>query len=196
MGGVDFGIARNQYALLRHDDQFDFYNGAGVDVTFMGAGEMDASGNVNATRLGSMPTGAGGFIDITTNAKHVVFCSSFTAKGLACSFEDGRLHIRQEGSVIKLVKKVRQISYNGEIARRKGQRMHYVTERAVFELCPEGLTLTEIAPGIDLKTQVLDLMEFEPLVSPDLKLMNQDIFIEKGTFGLKNILKAKESGGY
>lgn len=74
--------------------------------------------------------------------------------------------------------------------------MHYVTERAVFELCPEGLILTEIAPGIDLKTQVLDLMEFEPLISPDLKLMNPDIFKEKGTFGLKNILKAKESGGY
>ncbi|MCI9480255.1 MAG: acyl CoA:acetate/3-ketoacid CoA transferase [Lachnospiraceae bacterium] len=192
MGGIDFGIAKNQYALLRHDDQFDFYNGAGVDVTFMGAGEMDASGNVNATRLGSTPTGAGGFIDITTNAKHVVFCSSFTAKGLVCSFEGGRLHIRQEGSVIKFVKKVKQISYNGEIARKKGQRMHYVTERAVFELRPEGLTLTEIAPGIDLRTQVLDLMEFEPLVSPDLRLMNPDIFKESGTFGLKNILNTNE----
>ena len=72
MGGIDFGIARNQFALVRHDDQFDYYNGPGVDVTYMGAGEVDAEGNVNATRLGPKPTGAGGFIDITTNAKHVV----------------------------------------------------------------------------------------------------------------------------
>ena len=80
MGGIDFGIAKNNFALIRHDDQFDYYNGAGVDVTFMGAGELDAQGNVNATRLGPNPTGAGGFIDITTNAKHVVFCSTFTDK--------------------------------------------------------------------------------------------------------------------
>ena len=188
MGGVDFGIAKNNFALLRHDDQFDYYNGAGVDVTFMGAGQIDAQGNVNATRLGVNPTGAGGFIDITTNAKHVVFCSTFTGKGLECSFEDEELHIKQEGKLIKFVNKLQQISYNGEIARKKGQKMHYVTERAVFELRPEGLTLTEIAPGIDLQTQVLDLMEFKPLISKDLKTMNPAIFKMDGAFGLKNFL--------
>lgn len=188
MGGVDFGIAKNNFALLRHDDQFDYYNGAGVDVTFMGAGELDERGNVNATRLGPSPTGAGGFIDITTNAKHVVFCSTFTGKGLACSFEDRKLHINQEGQLIKCVKQLQQISYNGEIARKKGQKMHYVTERAVFELRLEGLTLTEIAPGIDLKTQVLDLMEFTPLIAEDLKEMDPAIFCEEGPFGLKRYL--------
>lgn len=188
MGGVDFGIAKNNFALLRHDDQFDYYNGAGVDVTFMGAGELDERGNVNATRLGPSPTGAGGFIDITTNAKHVVFCSTFTGKGLACSFEDRKLHINQEGQLIKCVKQLQQISYNGEIARKKGQKMHYVTERAVFELRPEGLTLTEIAPGIDLNTQVLDLMEFTPLIAEDLKEMDPAIFCEDGAFGLKRYL--------
>lgn len=188
MGGIDFGIAKNNFALVRHDDQFDFYNGAGVDVTYMGAGEIDASGNVNATKLGPKPTGAGGFIDITTNAKHVVFCSSFTGKGLECSFEGDMLHINKEGSLIKFVNHVQQISYNGKIARAKGQKMHYVTERAVFELRPEGLVLTEIAPGIDLQTQVLDLMEFKPIISSDLKEMDANLFKENGAFGLKNYL--------
>lgn len=187
MGGIDFGIAKNTFAIIRHDDQFDYYNGAGVDVTYMGAGELDPQGNVNATRLGPNPTGAGGFIDITTNAKHVVFCSTFTGKGLECSFEDGKLHIINEGSLIKCVNKLQQISYNGEIARKKGQKMHYVTERAVFELRPEGLTLTEIAPGIDLQTQVLDLMEFKPLISENLKTMDSALFSE-GPFGLKKYL--------
>ncbi|MCI8584698.1 MAG: acyl CoA:acetate/3-ketoacid CoA transferase [Lachnospiraceae bacterium] len=188
MGGIDFGIAKNNFALIRHDDQFDYYNGAGVDVTFMGAGELDEKGNVNATRLGPNPTGAGGFIDITANAKHVVFCSTFTGKGLDCSFEDGKLHIHREGQLIKCVKKLQQISYNGEIARKKGQKMHYVTERAVFELRPEGLTLTEIAPGVDLQTQVLDLMEFRPLIAEDLRVMDEAIFCEEGAFGLRKYL--------
>ena len=188
MGGIDFGIAKNQFALVRHDDQFDYYNGPGVDVTYMGAGEVDAQGNVNATCLGPKPTGAGGFIDITTNAKHVVFCSSFTAKGLDCTFEGGRLHINQEGSLIKFVNQIKQVSYNGKIAREKGQKMHYVTERAVFELRPEGLTLTEIAPGIDIQTQVLDLMEFTPRISPDLKEMDMAIFMEGAPFGLRKYI--------
>lgn len=189
MGGIDFGIAKNNFALLRHDDQFDYYNGAGVDVTYMGAGEIDPDGNVNATRLGPNPTGAGGFIDITTNAKHVVFCSSFTGKGLDCSFENGQLHINKEGSLIKFVNKVQQISYNGKIAREKHQKMHYITERAVFELRPEGLVLTEIAPGIDLQTQVLDLMEFKPIISENLKEMNPAIFSEAIPYGLKDIIR-------
>jgi propionate CoA-transferase len=195
MGGIDFGIAKNNFALVRHDDQFDYYNGAGVDITFMGAGQLDQNGNVNATRLGPNPTGAGGFIDITANARHVVFCSTFTGKGLKVSFKDNKLHIDQEGSLIKLVNKVQQISYNGEIARAKHQKMHYVTERAVFELTPEdGIVLTEIAPGIDLETQVLNLMEFKPKISSNLKLMPECLFTENGPFGLRNYIlnKSKE----
>ena len=191
MGGVDFGIAKNNFALVRHDDQFDYYNGAGVDVTYMGAGEVDADGNVNATKLGPNPTGAGGFIDITTNAKHVVFCSTFTGKGLVCSFRGDKLHIDREGSIIKFVKNLQQISYNGILARKKGQKMHYVTERAVFELRPEGLTLTEVAPGIDLQTQVLDLMEFKPIISASLKEMPAEIFRENSSYGLKDWIVSK-----
>lgn len=193
MGGIDFGIAKNNFALLRHDDQFDYYNGAGVDITFMGAGEIDENLNVNATRLGPNPTGAGGFVDITTNAKHVVFCSSFTGKGLKVSFDGNQLHIDQEGSLIKFKKKVLQISYNGKIAMNKGHKMHYVTERAVFEPSSDGLVLTEIAPGIDLQTQILDLMEFKPIISPDLKTMNPEIFKADGPFGLKDIIYSKKA---
>lgn len=189
MGGIDFGIAKNNFALMRHDDQFDFYNGQGVDVTFMGAGQVDKDGNVNATRLGPNPTGAGGFIDITTNAKHIVFCSTFTGKGLEVSFEGGKVTILKEGSLIKFVNKLQQISYNGVIARNKGQKMHYVTERAVFELTPEGLVLTEIANGIDLQTQILDLMEFKPIISENLKTIDSCIYKADGPYGLKNMLK-------
>ena len=104
-----------------------------------------------------------------------------------------RLHIDQEGSLIKFVNKIQQISYNGTIARAKKQKMHYVTERAVFELCPEGLVLIEIAPGIDLKTQILDLMEFTPIIAEDLKEMDPALFREDGLFGLKNYLLTQTS---
>ncbi|MFP3154855.1 acyl CoA:acetate/3-ketoacid CoA transferase [Lachnospiraceae bacterium ZAX-1] len=187
MGGVDFGIAKNCYALVRHDDQFDYYNGAGVDVTYMGAGEMDEEGNVNATKMGPKPTGAGGFIDITSNAKHVVFCSTFTGKGLKCSFEGGKLNIEQEGSIIKLVDKVQQISYNGKIAREKGQKMHYVTERAVFELRKVGPVLIEIAPGVDLQKDILDQMKFKPIIAENLKEMHAGLF-QEAPFGLKDMI--------
>ena len=189
-GGMDFGISQNAVALIPVDDQFDFYNGAGVDVTFMGAGEMDAEGNVNATKLGPRPTGAGGFIDITRNAKHVVFCSTFTGKGLACSFEDGRLKIDQEGSLKKMVKNIQQVSYNGKLARERGQKMHFVTERAVFELRAEGPVLTEIAPGVDLKKNILEQMEFTPVIAGDLKEMNPALFCEQ-PFGLAAFVKGE-----
>ncbi|WP_094547236.1 acyl CoA:acetate/3-ketoacid CoA transferase [Petroclostridium xylanilyticum] len=187
-GGIDFGIGKNLYAMIEHHAQMDFYNGAGVDFTFMGAGEMDIEGNVNSTKMGNRCTGAGGFIDITQNAKHVIFCSTFTAKGLEINFDGGKLNIVQEGSVKKLVSKVGQISYNGLLAREKGQRMHFVTERAVFELRKEGPVLIEIAPGVDLKRDILDQMEFKPIIDKDLKIMDSRIF-QEGSFGLKDLLK-------
>lgn len=177
-GGTDFGIGRNLTAMISHQDQMLYYNGAGVDITYMGAGEMDPQGHVNATRLGASCPGAGGFIDITQNARHVVFCSSFTAKGLEIACENGALRIVQEGEVCKFVNAVDQISYNGELARKKGQTMHYVTERAVFELRPEGPVLVEIAPGIDLERDVLAQMAFRPLIDPKLTVMERALFDE------------------
>jgi len=177
-GGVDFGIGKNLSAMISHQDQMLYYNGAGVDITYMGAGELDINANVNATKLGTQCTGAGGFIDITQNARHVVFCSTFTAKGLVVKIENNKLEIVQEGKVKKLVNNVNQISYNGRLALKQNQKMHFVTERAVFELTPEGLELIEIAPGIDLKKDILEHMEFSPIVSKNLKIMDIELFKE------------------
>ncbi len=186
-GGVDFGIGKNLTAMINHQEQMLYYNGAGVDITYMGAGEMDANGHINATRMGDRCTGAGGFIDITQNAHHVVFCSTFTAKGLEVAFQQGQLTILQEGSVKKLVRSINQISYNGEIARQKKQKMHLVTERAVFELTAQGPMLIEIAPGVDLERDILQQMEFMPLISPSLKQMDAALFCD-APFGLKEML--------
>lgn len=166
---IDFGIAMNAQALISHDRQFEYYNGAGIDFTFMGAGQMDQHGNVNATRMGNKAPGAGGFIDITSTARNVVFCSTFTGGGLKTSFNpETGLTIEQEGEFKKLVKDVQQISYNGKLAQERGQNMWYVTERAVFKLTENGPMLIEIAEGVDLQKDILDQMEFQPLIAENL----------------------------
>ena len=151
----------------------------------MGLGELDGEGNVNSTKMGTRCTGAGGFIDITQNAKKVIFLGTFTARGAKYEFSDGKLKILREGEVCKMVEKVAQLSFNGPLARKKGQEGMSVTERAVFKLCKEGVMLVEIAPGIDLQTQVLDRMEFTPNISDDLKRMDEALFIQDGPFGLR-----------
>jgi len=167
-GGVDFGIAEYPDALIEHPYQFDFYNGHGVDITFMGFGEADQAGNVNATKLGDRATGAGGFIDITQQARTVVFCGTFTAQGLKVEIEDGRLCVAREGAVRKWVSAVQQVSFHGQRALKNGQRVVVVTERAVLELRPEGWVVVEIAPGVDLERHVLAHMDFRPHVLDNL----------------------------
>lgn len=189
-GGIDFGIGQNLYAMIGHHEQMDYYNGAGVDVTFMGFGELDGEGNVNATKMGTRCTGCGGFIDITQNAGKVVFCGTFTASGCEFSFKDHKLTILKEGKIRKMVSEVAQYSFNGKISREKGQQVYIVTERAVFKLVPEGVMLTELAPGIDLKTQVIDLMDFEPIISKDLKVMDGALFNE-GAVGMRKRVLGK-----
>lgn len=185
-GGIDFGIGQNLVAMIGHHEQMDYYNGAGVDITYMGLGELDGNGNINSTKMGPRCTGAGGFIDITQNAKIVVFCGTFSASGAKYRFEDNKLVIEEEGKIKKMVSSVAQISFNGEIARNKGQKVIIVTERCVFELVKEGVKLVEIAPGIDLQTQILDVMDFRPIVDENLKTMDSDLFIQDGPFGLKD----------
>lgn len=184
---IDFGISMNAQALIPHDRQFELYNGTGIDFTFMGAGEMDQDGNVNATKMGTKAPGAGGFIDITATAKNVIFCSTFTGGGLKTAFSDEGMKIEQEGRFKKLVKKVQQISYNGKIALANGQNMLYVTERAVFKLTENGPMLIEIAKGLDLQKDILDQMEFEPLIADELKYTDTAVYKE-GVFGLKEII--------
>ena len=184
-GGIDFGIGQNLMAMIGHHEQMDYYNGAGVDITYMGLGELGEDGSVNSTKMGTRCTGAGGFIDITQNAKKIVFLGTFTASSAKYEFKDGKLNILQEGKIRKMVRNVAQLSFNGPMARKKGQEVMIVTERAVFELCKEGVKLIEIAPGIDLHTQILDMMDFKPIISEELREMDASLFIQNGPFGLQ-----------
>ena len=187
LGGVDFGVGKNCTAIIPHEQQFDFYDGRGVDNCFMGAGEIGPDGSVNATRMGSRAPGCGGFIDITQNAKKIVFCTTFTASGLACEVNADGIRIVKEGSIHKFVRTLQQVSFSGAGALRGGQEVIYVTERAVFRLTPEGLQLTEIAPGADLEKDILAQMDFRPQIAVGLKKMDARLF-GPVPFGLAEIL--------
>jgi len=171
LDGVLFGYARNASAMLDAPTQFDFYGGGGLDLAFLGFGEMDELGNVNVSRLGGLAVGPGGFIDIAQNARKVIFCGTFAAKGVKLATGDGRMTVQQQGQVHKLVKRVDQITFSGPQSLQRGQTALYLTERASFRLTPEGLELFEIAPGIDLQRDVLDQMDFAPRIAADLAVM-------------------------
>ncbi|MCI8659967.1 MAG: acyl CoA:acetate/3-ketoacid CoA transferase [Lachnospiraceae bacterium] len=176
MGGIIFGVSHNPEAMVDQTLQFNFYDGGGLDVCFLGMAQADGSGNVNSSKTGRMLSGCGGAINISQNAKKVVFCGTFTAKGLKVEVKDGRLSILQEGQIHKLVKLVDQITFSGKYAQSVHQPVLYVTERAVFELRDGKMMLTEIAPGMDLEKDILAHMDFMPEISPDLKEMDRDIF--------------------
>ena len=165
LDGPMFGAARDADAIIPSVDQFDYYSGGGIDTGFLGMGEMDGAGNVNVSKIGGVLVGPGGFVDITQTANKVVFCGTFEAKGLKVTRDDaGTLQIVQPGEVRKLVGQVEHITFSGAEARRRGQTVIYVTERAVFRLDSDGVALMEIAPGIDLQRDVLDRMGFEPIL--------------------------------
>ncbi|MEY4978912.1 MAG: hypothetical protein RLZZ352_1182 [Pseudomonadota bacterium] len=177
MDGVLFGYARNATAMLDAPTQFDFYAGGGLDIAFLGFGEFDAQGNVNVSKLGGLTVGPGGFIDIAQNAKKVVFCGTLAAKGVKLQTGDSQLRVLQQGSVKKLVKAVDQITYSGPQGLVRGQTVLYLTERASFRLTPQGIELFEVAPGVDLQRDVLDQMDFVPLVADNLLVMDEAFFL-------------------
>jgi propionate CoA-transferase len=187
--GLRFGTAINPEAFMNHSDQFDFYNGGGLDLTVLGLAEVDGQGNLNVSKFGPRVAGAGGFINITQSSKKIIFTGTFTASGLKCRIGDGRLTIEQEGKVKKFIKKVSQVTFSADFARENNLEVYFVTERAVFTPGPSGLVLAEIAPGVDLKKDILANMEFEPQIHPGLKVMDERIFTDKPMGLLKGFLQ-------
>ena len=187
-GGLDFGQAYNPEAIIEHNAMFDFYDGGGLDIAFLGLAQSDADGNVNVSKFGR-PMGSGGFVNITQNSKKLVFTGTFTSGGFASEIRDGRLRIIKEGRFIKFLENVEQITFSGKYARLAKKNVVYVTERCVFALRPEGLTLIEIAPGANLERDILAQMAFKPLIAADLKPMPAEIF-EENWGGLKKIMGA------
>ena len=178
MDGDLFGYAMNPSCMIDGPSQFDFYSGGGLDIAFLGFGEIDAAGNVNVSKLAGNTVGPGGFIDIAQNARKVVFCGTFDTGGARLETGDGTLRVTSHGRIPKLVEKVDQITFSGPQASVQGQHVIYVTERAVFELREDGVHLVEIAPGIDLQADVLDRMGFTPRMESTLSEMNSGLFKE------------------
>lgn len=179
--GHSFGPAYNASSLMEMNQMFDFYDGGGLDMCFLGAAQVSPSGDVNVSRMSKdRLTGPGGFIDISQSTNNVCFVTTFTAKGLKVEPKEGEIEIVQEGSVKKFVPEVFEKTFSGDEAVRRGQTVYYVTERAVFRRTKEHdvVELIEIAPGVDLQKDVLDQMEFMPAISPDLKQMDKRIFCD------------------
>lgn len=177
--GMLFGFARSPSAMIDGPSQFDFYSGGGLDTAFLGFGELDESGNVNVSKLGGLTVGPGGFMDIAQNAKKVVFCGTFDTKGTEIKIAGGGLKIVRNGDIQKLVKTAEQITYSGTQALQRGHAATFITERAVFKITRHGVELTEVAPGIDLQRDVLDLMGFVPLMPKEPRLMDSNCFVDR-----------------
>jgi propionate CoA-transferase len=175
-GGFQFGSAANPEAIVDAPSHFDYIGGGGPDVACLAFAEVDPRGNVNVSKLPGLIPGCGGFIDITHRVGRIVYCGLFTTGGLEAEVADGRLRIHQEGQHIKFVPRLHHRTYSAQRGLERGQRVTFVTERAVFQLTPEGLLLTELAEGVDLERDILARMAFPPRVAEPLQAMDPALF--------------------
>lgn len=175
-GGLDFGAALHPAAIIDQPSMFDFYDGGGLNIAFLSMAECDSAGNVNVSRYSGKLPGCGGFMNIAQSARRVVFTGTFTSRGLETRWDGTRLEIVREGCLRKFVRRVEQVTFSAARALAASRPILYVTERAVFELTPAGLELIEVAPGIDVRSQVLDLMDFRPAIRQPLARMPESVF--------------------
>ena len=176
--GQDFGTARNYAAMIEQPSQFDFYDGGGLDMAFLSFAEVDRHGNVNVSRYGPHVTGPGGFINISQGTRKVTFSGMLTTGGLDIRPEGAGMRVHREGRTAKFVPDVEQITFSGAVARERGQEILYLTERAVFRLGADRLILEEVAPGIDVRADVLERIGFEVEVADELRAMEARLFAD------------------
>jgi len=174
--GGDFPATHNAECTIDHPNMFDFYDGGGLDLCFLGLAQTDKKGNLNVSKFGPKVVGPGGFVNISSSSKKVVFCGTLTASGTEYEVKDGTINIIKEGKIKKFVDHVTQVTFSGEYSQKRGQKVLYVTERAVFTLEEGEMTLIEIAPGMDVEKDIIAHMDFRPRVSPNLKEMPREIF--------------------
>ncbi len=187
MSGLNFGAAINTQAIINQPSQFDFYDGGGLDAAFLGLAQMDSQGNVNVSKFGPKVAGAGGFINISQSAKKVVFMGTFCVGKKDVSVEQGRLALGSDAGKPKLVSEVEHITFSAQQAVKDNKEVIYITERCVFRLTPNGVELTEVAPGVDVERDILPYMEFKPLISKNLDTMDPAIFTEE-PMGLESVI--------
>ncbi len=187
--GLDFGAAMNTEALIDQNEQFDFYDGGGLDLACLGMAQCDAAGNVNVSRFGDTFAGCGGFINISQNARKVVFVGTFTCGGLEVDVSGGKLRILREGKIRKFIRSVEQVSFSGAQCFKANHEALYVTERCVFRLTSDGLELVEVAPGITLE-DILSNMDFVPLRARQLSTMDARLFAPEA-MGLRHSLESR-----